>query len=270
MILNNKIKITVFGHTGFIGRNIVLKLSKKKIFLPKKNILSYKTNLGHIIYCIGSHQWRSDPYEAFETDIAMIVKILKNNKYKSFNLISSTRIYSNRNSKEDSRICVNTEDPDNYYNCLKIYAENLVLLNKKNKVIRISNIFGNNYESTIFLPSIIKDSINKKKIFIYTNKKSQKDFLFIEEAVDIIIKIVLNGKKNIYNVAFGKNSLIEDIINKLQKITNCKIIYNSKSKIIKNSPINIQRIKKEFNFEPKINVLNYLEKAVEEYKQSLK
>jgi len=40
MILNNKIKITVFGHTGFIGRNIVLKLSKKKI-LPKAVCTKY-------------------------------------------------------------------------------------------------------------------------------------------------------------------------------------------------------------------------------------
>ena len=266
----NKEKITIFGHTGFIGRNLVLKLNKKKIFLPKRNSLIYQSNLGHIIYCIGSHQWRSHPYEAFNTDIAMIVNILKKNKYKSFNLISSTRIYNNGKTNEESEINVKIQDPDNYYNCLKIYAENLVLLNKKNKVIRVSNIFGDNYESTIFLPTIIRDSINKKKIFLYTNKKSQKDFLFVKEAADIILKIIFNGNKNVYNVAFGKNYFIKDIINKLKKITGCKIIYKSKSKIIRNSPININKIKNEFGFNPKINILKYLEILVQEYKQTLK
>jgi nucleoside-diphosphate-sugar epimerase len=267
----DKIQITIFGHKGFIGKNILLKLrlKKQKIFLPKRNILKYKINLGHIIYCIGSHQWRNDPYNAFNTDIAIIANILKNNNYKSFNLISSTRIYKNKSTNEDSEISVNPINNDDYYNCLKIVAENLVLLNKKNKVIRISNIFGNNYSSTIFLPTIIRDAVHKKKIFLTTNKKSEKDFLFVDEAAEVIIKIVKNGSKNIYNVAYGKNYLIDDIVKHLKNITSSKIIYKYKPSIVKNSVINIARIKKEFNFKPKTNVLKYLKILVKNYKESL-
>ena len=82
MLNKDKIQITIFGHKGFIGKNILLKLrlKKEKIFLPKRNILKYKINLGHIIYCIGSHQWRNEPYSAFNTDIAMIANVLKNSQ----------------------------------------------------------------------------------------------------------------------------------------------------------------------------------------------
>jgi nucleoside-diphosphate-sugar epimerase len=34
----NKEKITIFGHTGFIGRNLVLKLNKKKSFYLKETV----------------------------------------------------------------------------------------------------------------------------------------------------------------------------------------------------------------------------------------
>jgi hypothetical protein len=60
----------------------------------------------------------------------MIMKILNNNTYESFNLISSTRIYKNNSSKEKNNIIVNPSKEDDYYNCLKIFAENLVLINK--------------------------------------------------------------------------------------------------------------------------------------------
>jgi hypothetical protein len=65
------------------------------------------------------------------------LSILNNNTYESFNLISSTRIYKNNSSKEKNNITVNPSEEDDYYNCLKILAENLVLMNKRNRVIRI-------------------------------------------------------------------------------------------------------------------------------------
>jgi nucleoside-diphosphate-sugar epimerase len=119
------------------------------------------------------------------------------------------------------------------------------------------------------LPTIIRDAIHRKKIFLSTNKKSEKDFLFIDEAVEIIIKIVKRGSKNIYNVAYGKNFLINDIVNHLKRITSSKIVYKYKPSIIKNSIINIARIKKEFNFKPKTNILKYLNILVKNYKESL-
>jgi nucleoside-diphosphate-sugar epimerase len=262
-----KKKITIFGYTGFIGSNLLLNLKKSEVFLPKRNILKYKNNLGDIIYCIGSHEWRQKPYKAFNSDVSMIMKILNNNTYESFNLISSTRIYKNNSSKEKNNITVNPSEEDDYYNCLKILAENLVLMNKRNRVIRISNVFGNNYSSKIFLPSIIRDALNRKKIILKTNKYSEKDFIFVDEAARIIIKIAKFGKENIYNVAFGKNFKIGSIVKKLKKLTSCDIIYDNKSKIIKNSVIDITKIKKEFNFSPKIDVLRHMKTLINNFKR---
>jgi hypothetical protein len=62
-------------------------------------------------------------------------------------------------------------------------------------------------------------------------------------------------------VASGKNIKLFKILQEMKKITNCEINYSNSSNIIKEPIINIKRIKKEFNFKPKndlINLLNYL------------
>ena len=70
--------------------------------------------------------------------------------------------------------------------------------------------------------------------------------------------------KKIIDDTYNNNNIIFE--KEIDKI----IMINIKSKIIRNSPININRIKNEFGFNPKINILKYLEILVQEYKQTLK
>ena len=54
---------TIFGHTGFIGSNLVKYLGKHKVFLPPKKKFIFKKNLGHVIYSIGSDNWKKDTFK---------------------------------------------------------------------------------------------------------------------------------------------------------------------------------------------------------------
>ena len=59
---------------------------------------------------------------------------------------------------------MNPNNKNFYYNSLKISAESLCLSlpNKKIKVIRMSNLFGDNFTKQIYLlPSLIRNSINE-------------------------------------------------------------------------------------------------------------
>ena len=50
---------TIFGSTGFIGKELVshLKKKNKKVFTPNKNQIKFNKNLGYIVYCVGSDDW---------------------------------------------------------------------------------------------------------------------------------------------------------------------------------------------------------------------
>lgn len=261
---------TIFGHSGFLGSNLVKRLKKKKeIFLPPRGKFLFKKNLGHIIYCIGSDNWKSDTYNSFNANLGYLPLIIKNNKFKSFTYISSCRIYNNsKKTSEDCSFNLNPTFDTEYYNLKKILSENFLFSSKINfKIIRVSNIYGYSPKSPLVFPMFVKNAINKKKIFISINKNSSKDFIHIDDVVKMIIKIITKSKSNIYNLASGKNIKLITLAKAIQKKIGSKIILKNQSKKIIEPKININKIKKEFNFKPK-KLLDDLEKVINKYKNT--
>ena len=264
---------TIFGR-GFVGTNVeqFLKKTKCKIFLPKKGKYKFNKNLHNIIYCIGSDNWIKDPKGSFEANLGVIPKIIFNNKFSSFTLISTTRLYlgnTKKNTKENNLIQINPNIRNFFFNSLKLSAESLCLSlpNKRIKVVRMSNLFGDNFSKQIYLlPTLIRNAIKNKKINIIINKKSSKDFLYINEAIEILLKIIKKGKHRLYNVASGKNTELFKISQKIKKITNCKINYKNQNKLINDATVDISRIKKEFNFKPTKDLIKSLDELINNYK----
>jgi nucleoside-diphosphate-sugar epimerase len=262
---------TVYGHKGFLGRNIVnyLKKRNKNIFLPQRNKYIFKRKLGNIIFCIGDDNWINDPILSFENNLNTVSLVLKNKNYKSFTFISTTRIYNlanKSNVSEINKILCDAYDKKNLFNLFKITAENLIInsASKKVKIIRISNLFGHSkdlifdHKYKTLVPTIIRNIFLKKKIIFTINKKSSKDFLYINDALPYIFKIILKGKYNVYNLAYGKNISISSIGELIKKKFNLKVIYKIRSKFFFEPKINNNRLKKEFNFKPGTSFLNYI------------
>ena len=270
--MKKNIKYTVFGHTGFLGNNIVKFLKKKNydVFLPSRNKIKFTKNLNNIIYCIGSDNVLDDPINAIQSNLMMLSKIIINNKFKNFIYISSTRLYLNsKNTNEKDAIKIYTSSKNYFYNSLKAVAENFCLSqkNKNIKVIRLSNLYGLNFRKQIYLlPSLIRNSKNNKKINIYINKKSKKNYININNVIDIIIKIMNKSKYRLYNVASDKRLTIEKIASSIKKVTNCKIIYSNQKERFDEPKIDITRIKKEFKFKPTNNFDNFMPDIIKKYK----
>lgn len=272
-----KNSFTIFGR-GFVGTSFsnFLKKNKIKFFFPKKGKYKFNKNLNHIIYCIGNQNWLKHPDKTFEANLAMVGKILFNNRFKSFTLVSSTRVYfANEKNKtgEEEFIKIKPNNKDFLYNSLKIAAENLCLSldNNNIKVVRISNLYGNNFTNQSYiLPTWIKDSINKKTISLLINKNSTKDYIFVDDAFDVILKIIKKSKYRLYNIASGKNIKLSKILKEIKNCTNCKIRYKKNSKLIREPKINIDRIKREFNFKVKNNLIDSISQLIVDYKKKFK
>jgi len=264
---------TIFGHTGFVGQNLSLYLEKlnKKKFLPKRNKYKFNKNLNNIIYAIGNDDALKDSSKSIDANIKIISEIICNNKFKSFTLLSTTRLYLNsKNTSENTLIKINPHKKNNYFNSLKLTAENFCLSqeNNKIKIIRLSNLFGNFFENQKFLlPTLIRDSLVKNEIKILINKNSKKNYLYIDDAINVILKIVDKSKYRIYNVASESNIKIGKIAKKIKKITNCKIKYLNQSIKIDEPKININRIKKEFKFKSTCKIEDKIESILHNYKK---
>ena len=272
MIKIKKKNFTIFGHTGFLGKNIVDQLNRKKIniFLPSRNKFKFSKNLGNVIYCIGSDDVIKNPLNAVLSNLLILSKIIEQNKFETFTYISSTRLYLNTNEtneNDDIRIKVNSK---NYlFNSLKVAAENFCLSknNKNIKVVRLSNLYGPNFSNQVYLlPSLIRDSLKKKQINILINKKSKKNYLYVNDAIKVILKIINKSRFRIYNIASDKRISLENIAFAVKKATNCKIVYKNQNIKLDEPIIDINRIKKEYNFKPENNFERLIFKVIKDSK----
>ncbi|AFS83787.1 NAD-dependent epimerase/dehydratase [Candidatus Nitrosopumilus sediminis] len=262
------------GSKGFIGSHFVKYFKTQNIEFSAPDIRTdteiFSKPLGNIIYAIGVSNFVEKPLEAIDAHVCILKKILEKCNFDSLLYISSGRIYYNSLSTvEDEKVTIDPSNPNDLYNISKIMGESLCLsTNRKNvRVVRPSNVLGIGAPSNLFVPSIIKDAIKQNKIILHSTLESKKDYIFIDDVIDLIIKIIQNGKSRIYNVASGYNIKSQDIINKIVEITNCSIEISNDAKEFSSGQINIDKIKNEFDFIP-TKVTDKIEDLIKFYQNS--
>lgn len=263
-------KFTIFGSSGFIGANIVSYLESEgyECFCPKRDEITFKENLGHVIYAIGlTSDFRIYPLETINAHICILKEILKTCSFKSFTYLSSTRVYQNSNkTSEDSNIYINPNNLSDLYNISKIMGESICLNSglKNIKIARLSNIIGQRADSDFFISQLLKDAQHNGKIIFQSSPDSKKDYLFIDDAIYLLKKIAISEQCGIFNVASGKNTTNMEISKLIENKTNFKTKFEKDAPQLLFPQIDISRIQKEFNFLPQI-FYNYFTLFLDSY-----
>ncbi len=248
---------TILGSSGFLGKNFKDFFKKKKfrVFTPSKKKYIFNNNLGHVFYCSGTSDSISDPNKALCANLIYLNNVLLNNTFKSFTYFSSIRVYSsNKSSRESDIINCNLFEKGVYFKNLKLAAESLCLQinNPKVRIIRLSNLYGNYFDKQIYLmPTILRNFKKNKKINLIISPNSKKNYINIDDAIKISIQIAKKGKFRIYNVASKSSIKIGQIFDTLKKIKKIRLKLFKNCKVVHEPKINIDRIKKEFNFKEK-------------------
>ncbi len=266
-----KIKFTILGASGFIGSNIskVLRNQNNECYTPNIRNESLKNqNLGHVIYSLGVSDFVNNPLQAIDAHVCILNDILKNYDFDSLLYISSGRMYYNMNSTlEENSISVNPNMKNELYNISKLQGESLCMSmnNSKIKIIRPSNVVGISAPSNLFIPSLIKEALETGKIILHSTLGSEKDYVYVNDLVELIPKIISSDKFQIYNIASGYNTTSETIINEIIRLTNCELEIAPDAKQFSSGQINIDRIKNEFGFIP-TKIIDKIEELVKFYK----
>ncbi|MFC1856965.1 NAD-dependent epimerase/dehydratase family protein [Thermodesulfobacteriota bacterium] len=264
--------ITVFGTSGVIGSHIARYLSRANydVYAPDRNVKLKRRDLGNVIYCIGiTSDFRTRPYDTVEAHVSVLSHILQTCTFNSFTYLSSTRIYKQSESfaKENDAILVHPLKSDDLYNISKIMGESLLISSGKQvKIIRLSNVYGGDYTSDNFLPSLIRDAIKEGKIILRTSPQTAKDYIGIQDVVDLVCRITIDGKHNVYNVASGFNVSHASLMKIIEKQTGCKVEIDPGGDIIPFPTICIERIESEFGYIP-TSVLSELPLLIDEFKR---
>ena len=265
-------KFTIIGSKGFIGSNLLRYLESQghECFSPeiRTDDLS-DVNLGNVIFAIGVSNFIERPFDAVNAHVCSLTKILQTTKFDSFLYFSSGRLYYNGTStNEEDPILVNPTNLDDIYNISKIMGESICLTSKKEnvRIIRPSNVTGSDYSSKLFIPSILRDAVDKGKISIRSTLESEKDYVFIDDVVKIASEISIHGKDSIYNIAYGKNTSSNEIINEILKHTNSKLEIQKNPTSFSFPTISIDKIRNEFGFQP-TPIIPKIAKMIDDYKE---
>ena len=159
-------KFTVFGGSGFIGRQLVDYLEEHghQVFAIRRGVIpDSNRELGHVIYAIGlTGDFRSRPFDTVEAHVCQLSKLLRVCNFESWLYLSSTRIYSGLPSgiiaTEEIAVPMMT-NADNLYDLSKMLGESLCITQeaKNVRVARLSNVYGRGQSTQTFLGSILNE-----------------------------------------------------------------------------------------------------------------
>jgi nucleoside-diphosphate-sugar epimerase len=264
---------TVLGAGGFIGSHLarVLEAGGRTVSTPARGEPLVGRDLGAVFYCIGlTSDFRTRPYDTVEAHVGLLSHVLEHCDFTSLVYLSSTRIYRRLagHVTEDEPMPMVAEDPDDLYGISKILGESLGFSSSRPfKVARLSNVYGADRGSRNFLGSLIEDAIGTGRIVLETALDSRRDYLAVDEAARILIRIAEDGVRTTYNVASGSLVTTRDIADRLRDLTGCTIQVAAGAATTHPPAIDVTRIKHEFGFVPR-GVLEDLPSVVGAYRRS--
>ena len=165
--------------------------------------------------------------------------------------------------------------PDSLYGLANLMIEKYIESfcgknNMRYAFLRLSNVFGPRQWESGIVPSIIIGFLHKKNPVIYGDGTQTRDFIFIDDVVEALLLSADNMKDGIYNVGSGKEVSLNDIFKEVKNILDIKGIEPIYKEIqrqdTKRSALDILKIKKEANWQPKVDFGNGLVKTINWFK----
>ena len=274
------VKILVTGHKGFIGSHLIDSL--KNCDIVTDSINGKRINLQNIeevmkiepvdtvIHLGGKTEKGLEWKEYFENNIIGTLNILKYCIKKNIKKIIFVSSYVYGNPKYSPIDEQHQISPHNLYTKSKFLAEELCkIYSEKYKlnviILRPFNIFARSMNKNYLISNLI-ESVNTKKTVTITNRTSKRDFLYIDDFIELILKIKdYDFKYEIFNVGSGISYSFDEIIKIIEKNTSEKLnveYKNDDQSFIENITANNSKITKILDWEPKLTFEEGLQKLL--------
>lgn len=232
-------KLSILGANGWIGSSLAHfceeSMNQRVARVCRNNLAEWldnscSQNEDHtVFYCIGlTSDFREKPHETIYAHVSLLSKVIAQVPISNFVYLSSTRIYADSaKAVETDDLAVNPNNSSDIYNLSKLLGEALVLSNPNSgfKVARVSNVLGPNQPKNTFVGQLLRSAQAEGKVTIRQAASTAKDYISIQNVVQILYAIALNGKQRIYNLARGENTSHDEVAQWLRSF-GCEVIFS--------------------------------------------
>ncbi len=297
----------IIGGTGFIGKHLINRCIKNKwqvtsvslnpisnnsiiqkvdyLFFDIGKYNSILKNLKNkkfdLIINLGGHINHREKIKTYNSHYIGCKNLVRYSIYQNihkFIQIGSSVEYAFSKSPIKENVKIKKNKINSIYGLSKFNATNFIkkTLNKINfeyYILRPFLVYGPGQSNDRLIPFIINESLKNNK-FPCSKGNQIRDFLYVSDFIDLVIKCVKNKdykKKNkIINVASGKPIKVKKLINLIRKLTKNGHPEFGKIKLRKDEPLklyaNISLAKKLFNWRPKISLKKGIMKTIHYYR----
>ena len=264
-IISQGVSLSLFSTSRGISESLFVSSNAKnyELDLCKDNFEDILPKFDMIFHCAGYGQplkFLKDQFSTISLNTSVLVKLIKclTNDGKIIYL-SSSEVYSGFNGEYPNEKDIGNSTPEDTRACYiegKRCGETIInTLNNSMKSgvsIRLALAYGpgTKHDDERVLNQFIKSSIKNNNISLLDKGQSIRRYIFIEDAIEMIINIASSGVEQVYNVGGKERVSILELAKNIQNITGCSVNVPKKSNGLIGAPENvgldISRYKEEF------------------------
>jgi len=276
-------KVLITGSSGFIGRHLTEALEKEKIRVIKfdrsNNQDVSKTEdfqglakadvVFHLAAVSGYKSSNENVSLAYQVNVTGTVNVLEYCRKTGAKLVfPSTYVYDKPYAEYKKE--ADSTNPTTHYSFTKFLGEELCrfysrVFKVNTLILRLANVYGKGQEKKYLVPVLV-DHLKTGKTMTLTKPEVERNFIYIDDLVEIFIKAARAKTKaaEVFNIGPNKPTSLAELVRLINKVSGekLKLTYTGKDRPheVDKNRLDTSKLKAQLRWQPKVNLEQGLSK----------